>query len=100
MRKAVNDMTEAYFLRAPDVAEMLQCSISKAHKLMAGWNKELAARGYTTMQGRIPRRYAMDRLGIEVRAVDEKAANPSGVIDLESRRAGALRGRNQRRMSS
>jgi len=65
-------MTEQYFLRAPDVAEILQCSISKAHKLMAQWNKELAARGFVTMQGRVPRRYAIDRLGIEARARKEE----------------------------
>jgi len=67
-------MTEQYFLRAPDVADMVQCSISKAHKMMAQWNRELAARGYTTMQGRVPRRYAIDRLGIEARAGAEKNA--------------------------
>ena len=64
-------MAEQYFLRAADVAEILQCSISKAQKLMAGWNKELEARGFVTMQGRVPRRYAIDRLGIEARAEEE-----------------------------
>lgn len=91
-------MAEQYFLRAADVAEILQCSISKAHKLMAGWNKELAARGFTTMQGRVPRRYAMDRLGIEVRAIDSETKNPEGVVDIASRRAGAVRRSNKRRM--
>ena len=70
--KAVNDMAEAYFWQAQDIMEVLQCSVSKAHKLMAQWNQELAARGFNTMQGRVPRRYAIDRLGIEARAVDEK----------------------------
>lgn len=80
-------MAEQYFLRAADIAEMLQCSISKAHKMMAQWNKELAARGYTTMQGRVPRRYAIDRLGIEARSFEKDGKNPDCIIDLESRRA-------------
>ena len=66
-------MADQYFLRAPDVADMVQCSISKAHKMMAQWNRELAARGFTTMQGRVPRRYAIDRLGIEARAGKEES---------------------------
>ena len=65
-------MMEPYFWKAADVAEILQCSVSKAHKLMMQWNKELAARGYTTMQGRVPKRYAIDRLGIEARAGKEE----------------------------
>lgn len=94
-------MAEAYFLRAADVAEILQCSISKAHKLMAGWNKELAARGFVTMQGRVPRRYAIDRLGIEARAFEENGKNPGGVVDLESRRTGFMgRGNRKRGLSS
>lgn len=93
-------MPEQYFLRAADVADILQCSISKAQKLMAQWNKELAARGFTTMQGRVPRRYAMDRLGIEVRAIDEEAKSPEGVVDIASRRAGAVRRADKRRVSA
>ena len=91
-------MAEAYFLRAADVAEILQCSISKARKLMAGWNKELAARGFVTMQGRVPRRYAIDRLGIEARAFEENGKNQDSVVDIESRRTGAVRRGNKRRL--
>ena len=91
-------MAEQYFLRAADVAGMLQCSISKAHKLMAQWNKELEARGFVTMQGRVPRRYAIDRLGIEARAFEENGRNQDSVVDIESRRAGAVRRGNKRRM--
>lgn len=79
-------MADQYFLRAADVAEILQCSISKAHKLMAQWNKELAARGFVTMQGRVSKRYAMDRLGIDVR-YDEK--DPK-VVDISARRRRVL----------
>lgn len=94
-------MVEQYFLRAEDVAGMLQCSVSKAHKLMAQWNKELAARGFVTMQGRVPRRYAIDRLGIEARAFEENGKNPGGVVDLESRRTGFMgRGNRKRGLSS
>ena len=94
-------MAEAYFWRAKDVAEILQCSVSKAHKLMAQWNKELAARGFVTMQGRVPRRYAIDRLGIEARAFEDNGKNQGGVVDLESRRTGFMgRGNRKRGLSS
>lgn len=91
-------MAEAYFWRAKDVAEVLQCSVSKAHKLMAAWNKELEARGYVTMQGRVPRRYAIDRLGIEARADGEERTNHKIVTDVTSRRAGAVRRAGNRRL--
>ena len=59
---------EAYFWRAADVAQVVRCSTGRAYQLIRAWNKELAAKGFTTMQGRVPRQYAIDRLGLEARA--------------------------------
>ena len=84
MERGEKIMMEPYFWRADDVAEILQCSISKAHKLMAQWNKELNARGFVTMQGRVPRQYAMDRLGVDARAVEEKSS--PRVVDIIDRK--------------
>ena len=61
-------MKESYFRRAADVAQVVRCSTGRAYQLIRQWNKELSAKGFTTMTGRVPRQYAIDRLGLEARA--------------------------------
>ena len=61
-------MKESYFWRAADVAQVVRCSTGRAYQLIRAWNKELSAKGFTTMSGRVPRQYAIDRLGLEARA--------------------------------
>ncbi|MCD8311245.1 MAG: transcriptional regulator [Firmicutes bacterium] len=50
------------FVRAAEVAELLECSESKAYKIIQKLNKELAATGSITVAGRVSRRYLMERL--------------------------------------
>lgn len=53
------------FLRVGQVMEILQCSQSKAYKVMKQLNKELEKDGYLTIDGRISRDYLYKRIGIE-----------------------------------
>lgn len=50
------------FLRVQEVAALLECSESRAYKIIQQLNKELAAKGSITIAGRISRRYLMERL--------------------------------------
>lgn len=55
-------MTESKYMRAPEVAELLDVSVSKAYKIMQELNRELQAKGKITVSGRVSRRYIMERL--------------------------------------
>lgn len=46
-----------YMMSAEEVAKELECSKSHAYKIVKRMNKELAAEGYITMAGRIPKAY-------------------------------------------
>jgi predicted transcriptional regulator len=46
-----------YMMSADDIARELACSKSHAYKLVRLMNRELAAQGYITMAGRIPKAY-------------------------------------------
>lgn len=50
------------FLKAQDLAEMLDVSESKAYQIVRMLNEELAAQGYITVRGRVPSAYAAERL--------------------------------------
>jgi hypothetical protein len=56
---------EQYFIGAPEIAEMVGCGKSRAYKFIQQMNKELNEKGLLTFPGRVPRRYAMERFGIE-----------------------------------
>ena len=49
------------FLRVEKVAEILGVSKSHAYKLIREMNKELAAKGYITISGRISKQYFNER---------------------------------------
>lgn len=46
-----------YMMSVEEVAKELVCSKSHAYKIVKRMNKELAAEGYITMAGRIPKAY-------------------------------------------
>ena len=83
-------MTE-YFWRPKDLAEVLECSMSKAYKLVQKWNGELKARGFETVAGRVPKQYAIDRLGLEARGYEQ---SNKGATDSSRGSAGVFRGRS------
>ena len=45
------------FLKATDVAEVMNVSVPYAYKLIRQMNDELKAKGYITMRGRIDSKY-------------------------------------------
>ena len=53
------------FMRAKEVGELLQCSECMAYKIIARLNKELQAKGYITIGGRISKDYLCERMGIK-----------------------------------
>ena len=50
-------MNENNFMRVEDVAKELGISISHSYKVMQQLNKELKAKGYMTIAGRVNRKY-------------------------------------------
>lgn len=46
-----------YMLTVDLICEELQCSKSHAYKLVKRCNEELAAQGYITMAGKVPKAY-------------------------------------------
>lgn len=52
------------FMKVGQVMEILQCSQSKAYKVMKQLNNELEKDGYLTIDGRISRDYLCERLNI------------------------------------
>lgn len=45
------------FLTAPDVAEVLGCSVSKAYTVIKQLNNELKSQGKIVISGKVSRRY-------------------------------------------
>ena len=54
-------MNENNFMKVEDVAKELGISISHYYKIMQQLNKELKAKGYTTIAGRVNRKYFMEK---------------------------------------
>lgn len=54
-------MAERTYLTSQEVAEMMGVSVSTAYKVMRQLNKELAAKGYMTVSGRINRNYFIEK---------------------------------------
>ena len=55
-------MEEKKFIRVEEVAKELDVSESYAYKIMRRLNKELEAKGYITVAGRVNRQYFNERL--------------------------------------
>lgn len=56
-------MSEARYVRAAEVAEILDVSKAKAYKLIAEMNNELKSQNIIVISGRVPRKYLMKRIG-------------------------------------
>ncbi len=50
------------YCKAEEVAELLECSVSHARRIMQKLNKELEAEGKLTVAGRVSRRRLEERL--------------------------------------
>ncbi len=57
----VHLLNENSFMRVNDVAKELGISVSHAYKIMQQLNKELKAKGYMTIAGRVNRKYFMEK---------------------------------------
>lgn len=54
------------FYRNKDVQEILDIKEAKAGNIIRELNKELADKGYITVQGRVPKKYFRERLGLDL----------------------------------
>jgi hypothetical protein len=59
-------MSESRFYNCCDIMEICECSKYKAYDLIRKWNAELEAKGYTTIQGKVVRRFADSKLGFNI----------------------------------
>ena len=50
------------FIKADELAKELDISQGLAYKMIAQWNEELRAKGYTTVGGRVSRRYYQEKI--------------------------------------
>ena len=60
-RKEILLMTDKNFMRVEDVARELDVSKSYAYRIVQKLNKELEAKGYITISGRVNRQYFLER---------------------------------------
>lgn len=60
-RREILLMTDKNFMRVEDVAKELDVSKSYAYKIVQKLNKELEAKGYITISGRVNRQYFLER---------------------------------------
>lgn len=51
-----------HFIKADELAKELDISQGLAYKMIAQWNEELRAKGYTTVGGRVSRRYYQEKI--------------------------------------
>ncbi|MBR3933423.1 MAG: LysR family transcriptional regulator [Clostridia bacterium] len=55
-------MNDKLFMRADEVAELLEVSQTYAYKLIKKLNNELRAKGYLVIEGRLNREYFMEKI--------------------------------------
>lgn len=55
-------MDKDLFMRADEVAEVLGVSVAYAYKFIKKMNKEMEAKGYFTISGRLNREYFKEKL--------------------------------------
>ena len=53
------------YLSAEDVGQIMNYSTSHSYQIIRQLNGELKAKGYITRSGQIPRKYFMERVGLE-----------------------------------
>ncbi len=64
-------MKDKSYVTAADLAKLLDISVGHAYKVIHRLNEELAAKGYLTFSGKVPRKYLEERcygLNTEVKA--------------------------------
>ena len=54
-------MKERSYITAAELAELLRISVGHAYKVIHQLNEELAAKGYLTFSGKVPRKYLEER---------------------------------------
>lgn len=59
-------MKNSRFYNNQDLRELTGVSQTKAYSLIREWNKELEAKGYTTLEGKVVRTYADRKLGFYI----------------------------------
>ena len=62
---------ESPVIRVDEIAEEMQCSRDAAYRLIRDLNKELEAKGYYTIRGRLSRAYYRKRTGQYISEVTE-----------------------------
>ena len=63
-------MANSIFIKADELAKELDISQGLAYKMIAQWNEELRAKGYTTVGGRVSRRYYQEKIQLRQRLRD------------------------------
>lgn len=69
-KKGLTTMSEK-FIRAEEVAEIMEISVPYAYKIIKQLNEELDAKGYITITGRVNREYFNERV-YTVKAPEKK----------------------------
>lgn len=70
IKKGLTIMSEK-FIRAEEVAEIMEISVPYAYKIIKQLNEELDAKGYITITGRVNREYFNERV-YTVKAPEKK----------------------------
>ncbi len=55
-------MKNTVFIKAEEIANELEISKALAYKMVHDWNEELREKGYTTVRGRVSRRYFEEQI--------------------------------------
>ena len=55
-------MTDKKFMTAEEVADEMRISVSTAYKVIRKLNEELQALGYTTISGKVNRKYFLEKI--------------------------------------
>lgn len=55
-------MANNIFISAQELANELGVSKGKAYKLIQGWNERLEQMGYTTVRGRVSRKFYLEQM--------------------------------------
>ena len=65
-----DDKVSKQFMTAEEVADILGYSVGQAYKIIRELNAELKEKGYIIRNGRIPRKYFYERVGLEQEGTD------------------------------
>lgn len=55
-------MKNTVFIKAEEIARELEISKALAYKMVHDWNEELRKKGYTTVRGRVSRKYFEEQI--------------------------------------